>query len=134
MLITREVDYALRILRAMSGGEHVTVREICEREILPQQFAYKILKKLERGGLVKVTRGAFGGCELSGNLKGVTLYDLLTMLDANGAIGNCMRPDYKCEWRGKHDGPCGMHAGLERIQNSLDAELRACALCELILG
>ena len=57
MLITREADYALRILRALSGGEQVKAAEICERERLPQQFVYKILKKMEQAGLVRIARG-----------------------------------------------------------------------------
>ena len=48
MVITRETDYALRILRALLDGELHTVGEIAQAELLPQAFAYKILKKLER--------------------------------------------------------------------------------------
>ena len=46
MLITRETDYALRILRTLSDGKSYTAGELAERESLPQKFAYKILKKL----------------------------------------------------------------------------------------
>ena len=58
MLITRETDYALRILRALSDGEQITVGDVCKRELLPQQFVYKILKKMEHAGLVRIARGA----------------------------------------------------------------------------
>ena len=50
MLITRETDYALRILRTLSDGKSYTAGELAERESLPQKFAYKILKKLEKAG------------------------------------------------------------------------------------
>ncbi len=63
MLITRETDYALRILRALSGGEQMTVAAIAQDQQVPQQFAYKILKKLSKGGLVSIARGAEGGPE-----------------------------------------------------------------------
>ena len=50
MIMTRESDYAVRILRALAGGEKMTVGRICEAEFVPVQFAYKILKKLAKCG------------------------------------------------------------------------------------
>ena len=49
MLITKETDYALRILRTLSEGGCHTVGALAAREALPRNFAYKIVKKLERG-------------------------------------------------------------------------------------
>ena len=48
MLITRECDYAVRVIRALSGAERLSVGEICEREEITAPFAYKILKKLQK--------------------------------------------------------------------------------------
>ena len=45
MLITRECDYAVRVLRAMAEEKRVSVNEICEKELITAPFAYKILKK-----------------------------------------------------------------------------------------
>jgi Rrf2 family protein len=134
MLITRETDYALRILRAISSGAHFTVGEICQKELLPQQFVYKILKKIEQAGLVRISRGALGGCELIGDLKSTTLYDLISMLDAEHAISGCVKDGHRCEWVTRNAKPCSVHARLLRIQEVLDAELRGCSLHELIFG
>lgn len=57
MLITRETDYALRILSILALGQQFTAGELCEQELVPRQFGYKILKKLDRGGLIEITRG-----------------------------------------------------------------------------
>ena len=46
MLISRETDYALRILRALSDGKKRSIEEICSLEATPKQFAYRIIKKL----------------------------------------------------------------------------------------
>ena len=53
MLITRETDYALRILRALAPGSCLTVGEIAEKESLPHKFTYKIMKKLEKARALK---------------------------------------------------------------------------------
>ena len=83
MLITRETDYALRILRRLSQGGTFTVGELADKDFLPQQFAYKIIKKLEKAGFVKIIRGVDGGCRLDCDLSQKTLYDLVIAVDKN---------------------------------------------------
>ena len=70
MVITRETDYALRILRALLDGKLHTAGQIAQDELLPQAFAYKILKKLEKAGLVEVVRGTAGGRWAAAELEG----------------------------------------------------------------
>ena len=43
MFITRECDYAVRIVRALADGEKLCVSRICEKEALTSAFVYKIL-------------------------------------------------------------------------------------------
>ena len=96
-MITRETDYALRLLRTLRDGERRTAAEAAERELVPQSFAHKILKKLARAGFVEVARGAEGGCrhggctvhchltgiqeKLNAELKAHTLEDILGPAD-----------------------------------------------------
>ena len=68
MLITRECDYAVRIVRALAGGEKLCVNQICEKEDLTPAFVYKILKKLEKKEIVKSFRGSNGGYALKKSL------------------------------------------------------------------
>ena len=48
MLFTRESDYAIRIVRALKDEEKLTIKTICEREILPEAFATRLSKSLQR--------------------------------------------------------------------------------------
>lgn len=61
MLLTRESDYALRVLRSLRDGERRSVGDISLQQLIPQQFAYKIIKKRSRAGPVEITRGVDGG-------------------------------------------------------------------------
>jgi len=106
-VITRETDYALRLLRTLRDGERRTAAEAAERELVPQSFAHKILKKLARAGFVEVARGAEGGCRLSAELNRVTLYDLMTAMGEDSRLSSCMDPTYSCPWRGRHGGGDG---------------------------
>ena len=63
-MITRETDYALRLLRTLQDGKRHTASEAAEREMVPSSFAYQILKKLARAGFVEIIRGTDGGCRL----------------------------------------------------------------------
>lgn len=124
MIMTRESDYAVRILRALAGGEKMTVGRICEAEFVPVQFAYKILKKLAKCGYVEIFRGAEGGCRLSADLGAVTLYDLLRCIDEDLFVNACMSPGYECAWRGAHCGECRFHSNLAGLQRVIEEELK----------
>lgn len=131
MLITRETDYALRLLRSLRGGERLTSGELAAREMVPQAFAYKILKKLAKVGLVQTTRGADGGCKLAGDLTQVTLYDLMAAMEEDRTLIACMDPIYQCAWSAQNGG-CGVHCHLAAIQRKLDDELRSHTLAEIL--
>ena len=87
LLVTREADYALRILRALAGGEQRTAADICEQEQIPDKFVYKIAKKLEKSGFIKIVRGAEGGCRLIVDLHTMSLYDLSPW---SRPVGECL--------------------------------------------
>ena len=91
MLITREADYALRILRTLSEGGLVTAAEITQRELIPRQFAYKILRKLSRVGIIAVNRGVEGGCRLTADLREKSLYDLMAAAAPAQSCGDPFR-------------------------------------------
>ena len=103
MLMTREMDYALRILRALYQGGHQSAAAVAERECMPKAITLKVLKQLHAAGLVVSRRGPAGGYLL--------------------AEGNrCQREGYQCENR--PEGDCGLCRELSRIQEVLDGELR----------
>lgn len=131
MFITREADYGIRTVRALASGEKMNVAAICQQEDIPRQFAYKILKELSRAGIVTIIRGVSGGYVLSADLEKLTLYDILTIIDADLFINKCMDPEYECE-RNRGLGQCRVHKELSRIQKVLEEELRKTPVCDLI--
>ena len=83
----------------MKDGQQTTTGALCERAKTPQQFAYKILKKLSKASMVSVTRGVEGGCRLTADLYQTTLFDLIKAMEADVLINACMEPGYTCTWR-----------------------------------
>lgn len=135
MLITRETDYALRILRALAEGERLTTAELAQGEQIPQQFAYKILKKLQKGGVIRILRGSDGGCVLWASLEDVSLFRLMQIMEEDSSVSSCMKPGYQCPWCKAHgNAVCRAHVHLTSIQKKLDVELDAHSLQEILFG
>lgn len=131
MIITREIDYALRILRELKDGGLHTIGEISAEGSVPEAFAYKILRKLDKAGLVAVVRGAAGGCRLARDLRACSMYDLITALGGCTALSACLEPGFRCEWRDSH-GACTVHENLRGLQAQLDDALRQHSLWDIL--
>ena len=132
MLITRETDYALRILQNLMDGEKRSVGDISQKEFIPQQIAYKIAKKLAKAGLIEITRGVDGGCRLKQDLKTVSLYDLIAIMEGGYEVNACMDPGFSCPRR--QNGGCKVHPKLIDIQKTLTDQLRAYPLDAILTG
>lgn len=131
MLITRECDYAVRVIRALAGAERLSVSEICEKEEITAPFAYKILKKLQKADFVRGFRGVHGGYSMNVDLSDITLYDIYTAIDSGLMIIDCMDPHYHCVRDEQDKTPCLVHRELMDIQKELWRLLKRKSLQDL---
>jgi len=131
MFLTRECDYGIRIVRALSDGRKKTAEEICEAECIPGQFAYKILKKMERGGFLQSSRGRDGGYWLIKTLDEITIHDIVSAIDDYLFLNECLREDRPCS-RNLLNSPCAVHIELERVQQILEGELKLKTIQEIV--
>ena len=131
MVLTKECDYGVRIIRALSDGEKKMVKAICDMEYIPVPYAYKISKKLEHAGLLLSLRGRDGGYQLTKSLDAMTLYDIVTAVDENLFIFECLSDNNHCPFHqpGK---PCTVHLELERLQALLVAEMQMKTMREVL--
>ena len=125
MLVTRETDYAIRALRALYTGEKKTLAQICEEEVVPQQFGYKILKKLSKAGYLTIKRGKEGGYTIADDFDKRTLFDLTSVMENPTDISPCVVPGYRCEAHADKDEPCLVNQRLSALQKILDSELKS---------
>lgn len=132
MFITRECDYAVRVLRALSGESRLSVNEICEKESITAPFAYKILKKLQKSKIVKGFRGVHGGYAINRDLDSLTLWDVYTAIDPEMFIIECMNPENTCVRDGEDGLPCLVHKELSEIQTGLRNMLRRKSLQQIL--
>ena len=130
MMISRECDYAVRIVRALADYGVKNVNEICEKELVPVQYAYKILRKLVRSGIVKSYRGVSGGYELARDTSEISLFDVVISIDSKFCLNECLLPGYAC-LRNKNN-QCSVHAAIGEIQSKLQKLLEEKTFYELL--
>ena len=131
MFITRESDYAMRVVRALMGETRLSVSDICEREAITAPFASKILKKLQNAGLVQGYRGVHGGYALKKDPAELTLYDIYSAIDSDMSIIECLNGRCECARNGQNGVPCYAHDELKDIQDELWTMLRRKSIKEL---
>ena len=133
MFLTKECDYAIRVIRALSDYEKKTVKMVCDNEHVPHSFAYKILKKLERAGMVESVRGARGGYELSKELENISVIDIISAVNENLFINECLKPGNTCP-HNSGDSSCKVHEKLLSIQDDLIDVLKETTMVGLLQG
>lgn len=131
MRITRECDYAIRSVRALSDYQRKTVKEISSMEHIPLQYSYKILKKLEKSGIVQSSRGPDGGYMLLKKLQDFTLFDIIQAVEEDFFLNECLNGTFECP-NHTENCHCSVHAELCRIQQILEKELCAKSVYEVL--
>ena len=133
MLITRECDYAVRALMALSTAPRLSINEICEKEAISSAFTYKIIKKLQKANMVKVFRGVQGGFSLNIPLSELTLYDVYTVINPELFIVECVDPNFECPLEKKcESNRCFVRNELCDIQQELCNLLKRKTLQEIL--
>ena len=130
MLSTREMDYAVRVVRALKDGTKVSASEVAKKEHLPQAITYKVLNSLLKSKLIGSMRGVNGGYYLKCDLSNTTLYDICVALGEDMSITECVREGYDCI--NNRCGECILNKEFNRIQSSLNRELQMTTLDKLL--
>ena len=117
MFLTKECEYGIRIIRALADGSQKTVKTIAAEELIPVKFAHNIVTKLERAEFLKGIRGRSGGVRLRRPLNAFTMVDIITAIDNNRCIGECLSEDSGCVFKSHPERPCTIHNELMWAQN-----------------
>ena len=130
MLITREMDYAVRVVRALKDGTKVSATDVAKKEHLPLAITYKVLNSLLKSKLIGSMRGVNGGYYLKCDLSQTTLYDICVALGEDMSITECIREGFDCI--NNRCGECMLNKEFTRIQSALNRELQKTTLDKLL--
>lgn len=130
ILIIKEVEYAVRIIDELYHEGPLPAAEISERRDIPSPFIYRILKKMEAGGILSIRRGPKGGYTLCRDCSELTLYDVISVFENTFLVVECMKSGYDCTNNNSAD--CCMHREFRRIQDRLKEEFNRESLASLL--
>lgn len=130
MLITRRMDYGVRIMMALGlhAGERLSGQALADEAEVSRDFALKIVRQLADAGLVRTRRGVGGGVELARDAERISLLDVFRATDSPRALNECLLEPEVCG-RSRR---CAAHRLLLPIQERLDRALATVTLADLV--
>lgn len=129
MKITREADYALRIVAMLAEEDkHIEAKVIAERNDIPYRFTLKILRKIVQSGIIKSYRGVNGGYVLNRKPSEITFREVIEVIDGKIAINKCFEDPEIC----KNNGICKVQRKLCLVQKKLSDELDSITFADIM--
>ena len=82
MRITKFEEYGLRlVLRLAAAGGQLAIRELAERERIPEPTVAKVIARLRSAGLVRASRGRNGGYALAEPASSISIARIVDAFD-----------------------------------------------------
>lgn len=134
MRLKIETDYAIRIMLYMftqKEGKIENIKTISLNEHIPEEFASKICKKLQKCGYLKSHRGANGGYSLSTQSKTLNLLNIFSCIEGDLCINKCLNNPEGCSVR---KGNCKVNSLLKGVQQTMITELESITFEKIING
>ena len=124
MRLSTKAQYAVRALVDLSlhsGGKPVSLREISEREEIPQSYLEQLFLRLKNGRIIASVRGPGGGYILARNSAEISVGDIVSSVEEPLDPVSCLDEKSPCS-RGGRCVTRNVWKGLgERIRGFLDS-------------
>jgi Rrf2 family iron-sulfur cluster assembly transcriptional regulator len=130
MHLTREGDYAIRVLVELAGrprGDVVRTEDLTVITGVPRAYLAKIVQALARADLVLTRQGPGGGVSLGEDPARVTLKRMVEAIEGPIHLNRCLVRAGECP----RDAFCAVHPVWAKIQAVLIRELEAVRLKDL---
>jgi len=98
MMISTRGRYALRVMEDLaehSAGSFLPLKEVAERQEIPQKYIESIMAGLSKEGLVEVAHGKGGGYRLCRPPEEYRVGDILRVTEGSLAPVACLEPGAK---------------------------------------
>src|SRR3989304_498256 len=131
MEITRQADYAVRIVQDLAEHNHGGVErsdDVARRQVVPRAYFTKVVQALVRAGYVRTLRGARGGIQLARDPDAITLRQVIEAVEGPIYLNRCI--SHPGEGPLARPGPA--HPVGRHIQDVLTRELEAVTVSQMI--
>lgn len=132
MFLSKSFGYALRgvlyVALIHKEGRKVQLDEMAEKLQVPRHFLAKIMKIMVKEGVLKSTKGPYGGFSLNDSTLKTRLIQLVKITDGVEQFNTCVLSLRKCN----SQNPCPLHEQMLRLRDDMLAEFSAKSISELI--
>lgn len=130
MLISREVDYGIRIVLLLcESGRKMDAKEISDITGISIRFTLKILGKLTSSDLVGSFRGSKGGYIIKKEPKDISAYDVIEVLEGGLKINGCFEDKSNCST--EKMSICGFRKKLCNLDYRVTQELKSITMDQM---
>ncbi len=123
----------MRILAHLAedtSQEFVPVKKIAEQESVPTEYAYKIIRKLNKAGITRSQVGVHGGVALNKNLRAITLHNVIEIIQGPVCISECVLNPGICP----RNPECKFFPRWSAIQKELVGILSSTTMADILEG
>lgn len=99
MNISTKGRYGIRMLVDLAQHKDaglVQIKDLAQRQDITIKYAEQIISLLNKNRFVRSVRGAQGGYEIIGNAKDYTIYDILTKIEGDLSVVDCVNDETYC--------------------------------------
>lgn len=123
MELSAKCEYALRALLEMAAVYHraepLRIKEVAQRQQIPDRYLEQLLAVLRRGGLVRSQRGVKGGYILADEPGQISVLDVIRCIEGNeNKISDSTRPGGPVETSLIHDVRQELNKAAEAVLSS----------------
>ncbi len=125
MYITKEADYAVRIVSFLSTKkERTEAATIAKETAVSERFALKILRKLCENKIAVSFKGKNGGYMLAKPPEDISLRDVIETVDGKYMFNRCLSDDHDCSLEAIHC--CRFRKVYADISDTISKRLEQC--------
>jgi Rrf2 family protein len=128
-MFTQTVEYALRAMVCLANAEALaqTRTQLVEQTKVPSAYLAKVMREMNRAGLVNAQRGVNGGFTLAKPATDITLLEVVSAVDPLPRIRVC-----PLSLRSHGARLCGLHKYLDDSMAALETSLANKTLAALV--
>ncbi|MEF8792231.1 SUF system Fe-S cluster assembly regulator [Thiohalorhabdus sp.] len=127
--ISKMTDYGTVVMTqlAQNPQRRYSARELAEEVHIGVPTVSKILKILERGGLLDAQRGKNGGYTLAREPQGITVAQVIRAMEGPIALTECASEDLQCD----QEDSCTVQTNWQRLNKAIMRALEEVSLAEM---
>jgi len=131
-LITRDTDYAVRIILFMSKKKDgaISASDLVAKLAIPRAFLRKILQELGRAKILKSQKGKGGGFVLNVSPEKIKIINLIEVFQGKIEFSDCLFKKKICP----NQKTCALRHTIKKIEKKVVNELKGVTLSSLSKG